>query len=165
MTPQAKLRLRLMSLVDDLMFETFPRGNASGGSQQFPGQTDWPKAKIRDLVIELEEIVEKAFGEIMTLEEMLSECNMIVTYDICTLCNIENDLTGNINANLAQEFPEEHNIFLKHSSLGPSHPYWKREKQLKESHETKCVRFMYDDFYCFICHAHMARICSTLEEK
>ena len=49
MTPQAKLRLRLISLVDDLMFET----------QQFPGQTDWPKAKIRDLVLEIEKIVEK----------------------------------------------------------------------------------------------------------
>lgn len=49
MTPQSKLRLRLMSLVDDLMFET----------QEFPGQNDWPKAKIRDLVIELEKIVEK----------------------------------------------------------------------------------------------------------
>ena len=49
MTPQAKLRLRLMSLVDDLMFET----------QEFPGQTEYPKAKIRDLVLELEKIVEK----------------------------------------------------------------------------------------------------------
>ena len=49
MAPQAKLRLRLYSLIDDLMFET----------QEFPGQNDWPKAKIRDLVVELEVIVEK----------------------------------------------------------------------------------------------------------
>ena len=62
MTPQAKLRLRLYSLIDDLMFETqewFPEGTLLADRQQFPGQNDWPKAKIRDLVVELEVIVEK----------------------------------------------------------------------------------------------------------
>ena len=46
----------------------------------------------------------------MTLEEMLSECNMGIRDDICTMCSIECDWMSEIDAVLESEFPEEFTV-------------------------------------------------------
>ena len=91
----------------------------------------------------------------MTLEEMLSECNMGISDDICTLCSIEGDWMSEIDAVLEKEFPEVHKVdTIWWPRLPGDHPYWARYKALWAAYRTPCVYWEYDDSETYICMKH-----------
>ena len=89
----------------------------------------------------------------MTFKEILSECNMGIRDDICTMCSIEGDWMSEIDAVLEKEFPEE---FTRSTRYGGQdfhgdHPYWARYKALWAAYRTPCFYWEYDDSEAYIC--------------
>ena len=112
----------------------------------------------------LEEIVPEE--QTLSLTATLSECNMGICDEICTLCSIEGDWMSEVDAVLEAEFPEE---FRKMESMGrglmADHPYWARYKALWAAYRTPCFYWESDDSEAYICTKHWNQIGRLLEKS